>query len=209
MIDLVEERRDLFDPFSSTSTETGENGSRRRKRAFVPVSLHTLGRVEPTQLNYVPCCFWNQKQNLNQLYVIISYLFINTIKRQGCGKGYDVVMLALHGFDVWGLDISETGVQVAREYAKAELANPQAYNFGKHWGGNENETTTPGKVTFIAGDFFDRAWEAGIPQDESESESGSESGLIQFDLIYDYTVSLPIIHTLHRHALTAGMYNMK
>ncbi|THC90684.1 hypothetical protein EYZ11_009859 [Aspergillus tanneri] len=116
LIDLIEERRDLFYPL----TETG-----KKKKALVP----------------------------------------------GCGKGYDVVMLALHGFDVYGLDVSATGVAIAREYAKAELATPQAYNFGKAWNSVESEGQATGEVTFIEGDFFQSDW---------ETEG-------QFDLIYDYT----------------------
>ncbi|KAA8644907.1 hypothetical protein EYZ11_010999 [Aspergillus tanneri] len=86
----------------------------------------------------------------------------------GCGKGYDVVMLALHGFDVYGLDVSETGVSTAREYARFELASPQAYNFGTSFAQKE---LTPGDVTILQGDFFKSDWENGI----------------EFDLIYDYT----------------------
>ncbi|KAH8432480.1 uncharacterized protein LDX57_010117 [Aspergillus melleus] len=91
LIDLIEERRDVFQPVA-------EDG--RKKRALVP----------------------------------------------GCGKGYDVVMLALHGFDVYGLDVSATGVSTAKEYARGELANPQGYNFG-------------------SGDFFKSDWEDGMKFD--------------------------------------------
>ncbi|KAB8225036.1 S-adenosyl-L-methionine-dependent methyltransferase [Aspergillus novoparasiticus] len=87
----------------------------------------------------------------------------------GCGKGYDVVMLALHGFEVYGLEVSETGASVAREYARTELRNPQNYNFGSHF--KENPEVGKGEVTILQGDFFKRDWEGGM----------------QFDLIYDYT----------------------
>ncbi|CAH0040735.1 unnamed protein product [Clonostachys rhizophaga] len=33
----------------------------------------------------------------------------------GCGKGYDVVALALHGFDTYGLEISGKGAATARQ----------------------------------------------------------------------------------------------
>ncbi|CAG7928885.1 unnamed protein product [Penicillium olsonii] len=85
---------------------------------------------------------------------------------QGCGKGYDVVMLALHGFDVVGLEISPTGVSVAEEYARHELQDPREYNFGAAW--DKRET---GTVKFVQGDFFKSDWE-----DE-----------LKYDLIYDYT----------------------
>lgn len=96
---------------------------------------------------------------------------------QGCGKGYDVAMLALHGFDVWGLEVSATGAQEARDYAARELAEPQEYNFGDSHLPDEQ----PGTVTIIAGDFFVRDWEQTLPQEGFEG----------FDLVYDYTVCFP------------------
>ncbi|KAJ5358067.1 hypothetical protein N7541_005225 [Penicillium brevicompactum] len=85
----------------------------------------------------------------------------------GCGKGYDVVMLALHGFDVVGLEVSQRGISVAEEYACRELQMPQAYNFGAAWA-NASER---GSVSFVQGDFF-----------QADSANGEK-----FDLIYDYT----------------------
>ncbi|KAI9928457.1 hypothetical protein MW887_002502 [Aspergillus wentii] len=120
LIDLIEERSDLFHP-------TAESGN--RKKALVP----------------------------------------------GCGKGYDVVMLALHGFDVYGLEVSETGVSVAKEYARNELIHPQEYNFG-----SSAQRQDRGEVVFIQGDFFKSDWDAGI----------------KFDLIYDYTFLCAIHPTM-------------
>ncbi len=84
-------------------------------------------------------------------------------------------MLALHGFDVYGLDVSEKGVTLARDYATTELAKPQAYNFGSAWASatKKSQARSQGEVKFLKGDFFKSDWEVGI----------------QFDLIYDYTVS--------------------
>ena len=82
------------------------------------------------------------------------------------------MMLALHGFNVYGLDVSSTGIAKAKEYAKAELSAPQAYNFGDSWGSNGMEKGRTGEVTFIEADFFRLDWNVGR----------------QFDLIYDYTV---------------------
>ncbi|OAA47884.1 Thiopurine S-methyltransferase [Metarhizium rileyi] len=91
----------------------------------------------------------------------------------GCGRGYDVVMLALHGFDVYGLEISAKGAQMARDYASKELVEPQEYNFGsKEWPKGQ-----PGRVRIIAADFFVRDWEQILAED----------GVNGFDLIYDYT----------------------
>ena len=85
-------------------------------------------------------------------------------------------MLALHGFDVWGLEISETAVKVATAYAESELANPSDYNFGDPEAKSQYK---PGKVKFVTGDFFKRDWENECLVD----------GWTQFHLIYDYTVS--------------------
>lgn len=79
-------------------------------------------------------------------------------------------MLALHGFDVYGLDVSATGVSTAREYARGEMANPQEYNFGS--GSSVYTQDQPGDVTILQGDFFKSDWDGGL----------------KFDLIYDYTV---------------------
>ncbi|KAJ5927617.1 thiol methyltransferase [Penicillium verrucosum] len=91
----------------------------------------------------------------------------------GCGQGYDVVMLALHGFDVYGLDISKTGISAAQGYAYNELQKPQEYNFGEQKSG----PTAQGSTTFIKGDFFKSDWE----------QTALEGGEVQFDIIYDYT----------------------
>lgn len=79
------------------------------------------------------------------------------------------MMLALHGFDVYGLEVSGTAVSVAKEYVRNEVANPRAYNFGLS---REEGQEGSGEVTIIQGDFFKLDWDNGI----------------KFDLIYDYTV---------------------
>lgn len=83
--------------------------------------------------------------------------------------------MALHGFDVYGLEISETGVATARRYAEAELGEPTEYNYHDL---NTWSSSDIGNVTIIAGDFFQKGWE---PQ-----------GFQGFDVIYDYTVSINI-----------------
>ncbi|KAI0157940.1 S-adenosyl-L-methionine-dependent methyltransferase [Hypoxylon sp. FL1284] len=87
----------------------------------------------------------------------------------GCSKGYDVAMLALHGFDVYGLDVSRKGIETAEAYATAELRDPSPSNFA-----SADPERSTGSVKFIQGDFFQRDW---------EREAGGEG----FDLIYDYT----------------------
>lgn len=81
-------------------------------------------------------------------------------------------MLALHGFNVYGLEVSPKGAEIATRYAEKELANPSEYNYGseKHW-----RAIQKGSVEIIAADFFKREWE----------NACGEGG---FDVIYDYTV---------------------
>lgn len=82
-------------------------------------------------------------------------------------------MLALHGFDVVGLELSSKGADVARAYTAKELSEPHEYNFGTL---EASDSEGPGSITILSGDFFDRAWSNQ-----------------KFDLIYDYTVSPPSI----------------
>lgn len=90
---------------------------------------------------------------------------------KGCGRGYDVAMLALHGFDAYGLEVSEKGAEVAREYVASQLAQPGAANFASE---DQWPVEQAGDAKIIAGDFFKRDW-------EHDCEA-------RFDLIYDYTV---------------------
>ncbi|PTB39388.1 hypothetical protein M441DRAFT_144702 [Trichoderma asperellum CBS 433.97] len=108
----------------------------------------------------------------------------------GCGKGYDVVALALHGFDVYGLEISETGVATARRYAEAELGEPTEYNYHDL---NTWSSSDIGNVTIIAGDFFQKGWE---PQ-----------GFQGFDVIYDYTF-LCALHPSMRQGWARRMHEL-
>lgn len=90
----------------------------------------------------------------------------------GCGRGYDVLLLASFGYDAWGLEISETAVARARE--------EEEKNGGKEVYAAKDEEVGKGKATFFQGDFFDATgWKERI-----ETGEGFEG----FDLIYDYTV---------------------
>ncbi|KAL3488602.1 S-adenosyl-L-methionine-dependent methyltransferase [Aspergillus germanicus] len=100
----------------------------------------------------------------------------------GCGRGYDVIALSLHGFDAYGLEISSTAVSEAQALAQTELASPSAENFGAHTtksttalhgGGADNLSLSPGTPRFLQGDFFDSSW--------------SDALGFRFDVVYDYT----------------------
>lgn len=85
----------------------------------------------------------------------------------GCGRGYDVLLLASHGYDAYGLDVSQTAIDACRE-------------LNIHQG--DDDTTYPvkdaqigrGSRNFLLADFF---------QDDLSSLTGGGS----FDVIYDYT----------------------
>lgn len=87
-------------------------------------------------------------------------------------------MLAQHGFDAYGLEISETAVNEAEAYASAEMANPSGY----HFGGGQQRPEPTGSVTFWKGDFFSSKW--GSREDVD--------GEAKFDVVYDYTVSCTV-----------------
>lgn len=84
----------------------------------------------------------------------------------GCGKGYDVLLLASFGYDAFGLEVSETAVKRCYEEQKA---NGHKYPV-------RDETAGAGAVKFMHGDFFGTDWMINIEGDG------------KVDLIYDYTV---------------------
>ena len=84
----------------------------------------------------------------------------------GCGRGYDVLLLASFGYDAYGLDVSSTAVELCREFA---AVNKNEYP-------TRDDNTGPGTATFLSGDFFQDDWVGDI-------EGGQT-----FELIYDYTV---------------------
>lgn len=86
-------------------------------------------------------------------------------------------MLALHGFDVYGLEVSEIAADAARDYVTSQIAEPKAYNFGSS---DYLPAEGCGKIQIVAGDFFQRDWEPTCPEGDA----------IKFDIIYDYTVKI-------------------
>lgn len=84
----------------------------------------------------------------------------------GCGRGYDVLLLASFGYDAYGLEVSEKVVELCVQEQKK---NRQKYPA-------KDESAGSGSATFIQGDFFGDEW------------AGNIQGEAKFDLIYDYTV---------------------
>ena len=93
----------------------------------------------------------------------------------GCGRGYDVLLLASFGYDSYGLELSETALKRALE--------EQEKNAHKYAARDSN--VGKGTAHFLNGDFFNDSttWKQG---GSSAFESVSPNG--KFDLIFDYTV---------------------
>jgi methyl halide transferase len=85
-------------------------------------------------------------------------------------------MLALHGFDAYGLEVSQTAVSTAESYSKHQQDNVSPENFSNL---DSRPSIEPGKIQFVLGDFFGNELERQCPKEASEG----------FDLIYDYTVT--------------------
>jgi methyl halide transferase len=94
----------------------------------------------------------------------------------GCGKGYDVALFAAHGYDSFGVEVSESAVRAAEEYLKDPGPGPLEGEYKV-----KNEEVGRGTAKCLLGDFFEDedGWIKGT--------GGLEEG---FDIIYDNTVSL-------------------
>ena len=92
----------------------------------------------------------------------------------GCGKGYDLALFAAHGYDAFGIEISENAVKAAQTY----LESPGEGKEGEYKVAVEGVGRGEAKV--LLGDYFrdDDGW--------LEGAGGKEKG---FDVIYDCTVS--------------------
>ncbi|KAL4987122.1 S-adenosyl-L-methionine-dependent methyltransferase [Aspergillus falconensis] len=101
----------------------------------------------------------------------------------GCGRGYDVLTLALHGFDTYGLEVSATAVSEARAFAERELSSPQASNYGGKFDRERARHIGVGNVQLVQGDFFADTW----TENETLGLDLGKDGYGKFDLVYDYT----------------------
>lgn len=91
----------------------------------------------------------------------------------GCGKGYDLALFAAHGYDSYGIEVSENAVQVAEEYLRNPGEGPLEGEYKVR-----DEKVARGVTKCLLGDFFKDDWAKGA--------GGIEDG---FDVIYDNTVS--------------------
>ncbi|KAF2435499.1 S-adenosyl-L-methionine-dependent methyltransferase [Tothia fuscella] len=85
----------------------------------------------------------------------------------GCGRGYDVYLLAAFGYDAYGLEGSKHAIE-ACEGLREELKTKDEYAV-------RDEKNGKGEVKFLFGDFFQGEWET----------NGAGAG--DFDIVYDYT----------------------
>lgn len=91
----------------------------------------------------------------------------------GCGKGYDVQLLAAAGYEAWGLEISPAAVEAAKQWSKE--AESRGFKDGYE---TMSEKWGRGTANFVCGDFFKDDWLQQI----------GVKGPGVFDIIYDYTV---------------------
>ncbi|KAF3046197.1 hypothetical protein E8E11_008201 [Didymella keratinophila] len=100
----------------------------------------------------------------------------------GCGRGHDVAMLALNGFEAWGLEVSQKATDSADANIKAQLAKPTDDNSGKGEGRSK-----PAVAEVLLGDFFERDWESQVGTDFEG-----------FDIIYDYTFLCALLPSMRQ-----------
>ena len=95
----------------------------------------------------------------------------------GCGKGYDVLVLAAFGYDALGVEVSPNAVQACEKFAESVIMRERA---GDDIGDFEikDKSIGRGKASFITGDFYKDDW--------ARQDLGSDSA--GYDIIYDYTV---------------------
>ncbi|EGX47016.1 hypothetical protein AOL_s00097g62 [Orbilia oligospora ATCC 24927] len=132
--------------------------------------LWDRGKPSPALIDFVECYGRNIFHDMKKDDRCCRLKALVPIK--GCGRGYEVIMLALHGFDAYGLEVSSKVVDIAKEYAESQLESPDPSFYGE-----KRSEYVRGSANFVLGDFFQKNWETncGIKDDD------------KFDLIYDYT----------------------
>ncbi|KAH8169171.1 thiopurine s-methyltransferase (TPMT) domain-containing protein [Sarocladium implicatum] len=94
----------------------------------------------------------------------------------GCGLGHDVLLLAARGYDVWGVDGSETALEGARKREEGVLERERSGELEEALR-VVGDGVERGRVHWVKADYFAPGWEKGV---------GTE-GSGTFDLIFDYT----------------------
>lgn len=113
----------------------------------------------------------------------------------GCGKGYDVVLFAAHGYDAYGLEVSAHAADVAKRYVDA-AGNEAKKNDkdrdgpleGEYLAASSSHEAGYGSMNVLVGDYFSDEW---LGEVEGWKEGDG------FDIIYDNTVCLRPRHICH------------
>lgn len=100
----------------------------------------------------------------------------------GCGRGYDVLLLASHGYDAYGVEGSQTALKAAADISEGH-EDKEEYKV-------HHDKVGRGEAKFLFGDFFKDDW-----WDEIEGKGEKEG----FDLIYDYTVCQHVLRVVLSH----------
>lgn len=85
----------------------------------------------------------------------------------GCGRGYDVLLLASYGYDAYGADVSQTAIDACNELDQNQAEDTTKYPIA-------DGSIGRGSRNFLLADFFN---------DDLTSHTGGS----KFDVIYDYT----------------------
>jgi SAM-dependent methyltransferase len=85
----------------------------------------------------------------------------------GCGRGYDVLLLASYGYDAYGADVSQTAIDACNELDQNQAEDAARYPI-------KDGSIGRGSRNFLLADFFN---------DDLLSHTGGS----KFDVIYDYT----------------------
>ncbi len=129
----------------------------------------------------------------------------------GCGRGYDVLLLAAFGYDAYGLESSELALEDAKtlqckietvldgknsdgvltEEEKSEGRKAEMYR-------TRNVDVGRGHVNWITGDFFKDEWVQKQKEEDPEFDG-------TFEVLYDYTVSKVLYPSLLFHHSCQGL----
>lgn len=85
----------------------------------------------------------------------------------GCGRGYDVLLFASHGYNAYGLDASQTALEASKALEHDQGDDESKYPV-------KSQQVGRGERKFLLADFF---------KDDFLKETGGGN----FDVIYDYT----------------------
>jgi SAM-dependent methyltransferase len=107
----------------------------------------------------------------------------------GCGRGYDVLLLARLGYDAYGLDVSAKAIAEAQAY---QAGNPDLLLLlPLSSAADADADPDVGTATFLQGDFWASDWLPGptTPTDNAavQEEEEEPTTTTTFDLIFDFT----------------------